>query len=73
MRLHLVTSRKPLAGSVGPADTLVLMDTDTPQAFIEGILAENPPASKSAWLKLEDIGQEKLVTLVTECSSLICW
>ena len=77
MRLHLLTSRKPIAGSVAPEDTLVLMeesmDKQARQDMVEAVLAENPPASGANFLSIADIGYEGLVVLTTQCTRIVSW
>ena len=72
MRLHLVTSRAPLAGSVASEDTVVLMDAarqEQVRALRKAIATAKPHAIHA----IHEIGYPRLVALVAECNQVISW
>jgi len=73
MRIHLVTSRAPIAGAVAARDAVVLIDTDASQQLSDEILRSNPCMSETTLLEIDEIGYARLVALVAESEGVISW
>lgn len=81
MRLHLVTSRKPLPAAVTAGDTLVFLGA---WELIDEVLSDNPEISidnlriitrtkHNADAEFKRIDYKGLVELVASCDSVISW
>lgn len=83
-RLHLVTSRKPIAGAVQSGDTLVFMNSALDQNLINDVLMENSQitlydlrviktAVDTPSTGPSPINYGELVRLVTSNNSVVSW
>ncbi len=83
-RLHLVTSRKPLAGAVNAGDQLVFMDASAARGLMDEVLSDNPRFSREdlrvimqnedgANAGLEAIDYKELVELAASSASVVSW
>lgn len=68
-RLHLVTSRAPLARSVGHDDALVFLDTNVSTTFKAQVRAQ----CRSEVHEIERLGYNGLVRLVARYDSVVSW
>ena len=83
-RLHLITSRKPIAGAAAAGDTLVFMNSTLDESLFDEVLLENPqitqdnlrvikPDVNAATTGPRPIEYEELVQLVVQSDSVVSW
>lgn len=83
-RLHLVTSRAPLAGAVNAGDTLIFMDAGAARDLMDKVLSDDPRISRKdlrvikqdkGWanIGLEAIDYKELVELAAAGDSVVSW
>lgn len=83
-RLHLITTRKPIAGAIATGDTLVFMNSAIDQSLIDEVLMESTqitrdnlrvvnPTVDARGIGPSPINYDELVQLAASNDSVVSW